>query len=68
MKPSEKAEFIKLKERVSALEEWVANRDEAVEEPEAVEPEPQKVVEEAPVQQEPEKKAPKRKAKPKKKA
>ena len=68
MKPSEKAEFIKLKDRISALEEWVANRDEDVTEPEAVEPEPQKVVEEAPVQQEPEKKAPKRKAKPKKKA
>jgi len=68
MKPSEKAEFIKLKERVSALEEWVANRDEDVTEPEAVEPEPQKVVEEAPVQKEPKADKPTRKAKSKKKA
>ena len=66
MIPSEKAEFIKLKERVSALEEWVANRDEDVTEPEAVEPE--SPVEEAPVQQEPKADKPKRKAKPKKKA
>ena len=66
MKPSEKAEFIKLKDRISALEEWVANRDEDVTEPEAVEPE--SPVEEAPVQQEPKADKPKRKAKPKKKA
>ena len=68
MKPSEKMEFKRALDRISALEEWVANRDEDVTEPEAVEPEPQKVVEEAPVQKEPEQKKPTRKAKSKKKA